>query len=99
MSIQSEITRINGLKSTLRTKLVALGLVQASADLSGCVDAVDGIENRGAVEGSITTAAGSYTIAAGYHNGKGKVAIAAADYRRQHQGRRDSVGRRGHIHR
>lgn len=79
MSIQSEITRINGLKGTLRTKLVALGLVQASADLSGCVDAVDGIENRGAVEGSIATADGSYTIAAGYHNGKGKVAISAAE--------------------
>ena len=44
MSIQTEITRLQGLKSTLRTKLVALGLVQSSASLSDCVTAVDGVE-------------------------------------------------------
>ena len=79
MSIQSEITRIQGLKNTLRTKLVSIGLVQSSADLEDCVTAVDAIENRGAVEGSISTVDGDYTIAAGYHNGAGKVAIAAAE--------------------
>lgn len=79
MSIQTEITRLQGLKSTLRTKLVALGLVQSSASLSDCVTAVDGVENRGAAEGTISTVDGEYTIQAGYHNGSGKVSIAAAE--------------------
>lgn len=79
MSIQSEITRIQSLKNTLRTKLVSIGLVQSSADLEDCVTAVDSIENRGAVNSEISTVDGDYTIAAGYHNGAGKVSIAAAE--------------------
>ena len=79
MSIQTEITRLQGIKSTLRTKLVALGLVQSSASLDDCAAAVDGVENRGAVEGTISTADGAYAIQAGYHNGGGKVGIAAAE--------------------
>lgn len=35
--------------------------------------------NRGAVTGSITTAAGEYTVPQGYHDGSGKVAIAATE--------------------
>ena len=79
MSIQSEITRIQGLRNTLRTKLVSIGLVQSSADLEDCVTAVDAIENRGAADGSVSTVDGDYTIQAGYHNGSGKVSIAAAE--------------------
>ena len=79
MSIQTEITRLQGLRNTLRTKLVSFGLVQSSADLEDCVTAVDAVENRGAVEGSISDANTNYTIQAGYHNGQGKVGIAAAE--------------------
>lgn len=79
MSIQTEITRLQNLKATLRTKLVALGLVQSSATMGDCVTAVDGVENRGAAEGSISTVDGDYAIPAGYHNGGGKVSIAAAE--------------------
>lgn len=79
MSIQSEITRIQSLKNTLRTKMVSIGLVQSSADLEDCVTAVDSIENRGAVNAEISTVDGDYTISAGYHNGAGKVSIAAAE--------------------
>ena len=75
MSIQTEITRLQGLRNTLRTKLVSFGLVQSSADLEDCVTAVDAVENRGAANGTITTADGEYTIQAGYHNGSGKVVI------------------------
>ena len=46
MSIQTEITRLQGLRNTLRTKLVSFGLVQSSADLEDCVTAVDAVENR-----------------------------------------------------
>lgn len=35
--------------------------------------------NRGAVSGSISTVAGEYTVPQGYHDGSGKVAIAAAE--------------------
>lgn len=35
--------------------------------------------NRGAVTGSIATVAGEYTVPQGYHDGSGKVAIAAAE--------------------
>ena len=35
--------------------------------------------NNGAVSGSINTVAGQYTIPQGYHDGSGKVAIAAAE--------------------
>lgn len=79
MSIQSEITRIQGLKNTLRSKLVSIGLVQSSADLEDCVTAVDTMDNRGAVDAEISTVDGDYAIAAGYHNGTGKVSIAAAE--------------------
>ena len=79
MSIQTEITRLQGLRNTLRTKLVSFGLVQSSADLEDCVTAVDAVENRGAGEGSISDVNTNYTIQAGYHNGQGKVGIAAAE--------------------
>ena len=75
MSIQTEITRLQGLRNTLRTKLVALGLVTSAADLEDCVTAVGNVENRGAANGTIATVDGEYTIQAGYHNGNGKVTI------------------------
>ncbi len=37
------------------------------------------MNNRGAVTGTIATKAGSYTIAAGYHNGSGSVAISSTE--------------------
>lgn len=79
MSIQTEITRLQSLKSTLRTKLVALGLAQSSATLGDCVTAVDGITDNGAVSAEITAVDADYTVPAGYHNGNGKVAISAAE--------------------
>ena len=57
MSIQTEITRLQGLRNTMRAALVALGLAQSTADLEDCVTAVEGIKNNGAVSGSITDAA------------------------------------------
>ena len=35
--------------------------------------------NRGAIAGSITTVAGEYTVPQGYHDGSGKVSIAATE--------------------
>ncbi len=75
MSIQNEITRLQNLRNTLRTKLVELELAESTADLEDCVTAVDGIENKGAVSKTLDTATGSYTVPKGLHNGSGVVQI------------------------
>ena len=49
MSIASEITRLQGLKADLRTKLVSMDLAEASANLEDCVRAVEDITDHGAV--------------------------------------------------
>lgn len=79
MSIASEITRIQGLRDDLRTKLVGMNLASSGDDLEACVTAVEGIADNGAVSGNISAVAQQYTIPAGYHNGQGKVQIAAAE--------------------
>ena len=79
MSIATEISRLQGLRNALRTKLVALGLAQSTAALADCVEAVEAIENRGAVTGSIAVKAGAYPVPQGYHNGEGSVSIASAE--------------------
>lgn len=75
MSIQTEITRLQNLRNTLRTKLVALGLVTSTADLEDCVTAVDGITDNGAVSKTLDTTTKSYTVPKGLHNGSGTVQI------------------------
>lgn len=75
MSISTEITRLQGLRNALRTKLVALGLVQSTADLEDCVTAVESISDNGAVSKKLDTVTKSYTVPAGYHNGQGTVSI------------------------
>lgn len=79
MSIASEITRIQGLRDDLRTKLVGMNLASSGDDLEACVTAVEGIADNGAVSSNISAVAQQYTIPAGYHNGQGKVQIAAAE--------------------
>lgn len=72
MSIQSEITRIQTDRNTIRTKLVALGMVQNTADLDDCATAIEAIENNGAVTATVQEG-DTYTIPRGYHNGSGTV--------------------------
>lgn len=79
MSIASEITRIQGQRDDLRTKLVALGLAKSTADLEECVTAVEGISDNGAVSGNISSVSGQYTVPKGYHNGNGKVQITTTE--------------------
>lgn len=72
MSIKTDIERLTNARNTIRSKLVTLGLSTSSAKLDALANAVDGIQNRGAVSAEIT-AGNSYTIPAGYHNGSGTV--------------------------
>lgn len=72
MSIATEISRIQANKSTIRAKLVELGMATSTDNLDTLAQAIDDLVNRGAV--SVTVKEGeSYTIPAGYHNGGGTV--------------------------
>lgn len=73
MSTQTEITRIQTARNTIRTKLVDLGLATSTAKLDVLAEAVEGIENRGAVNAQVQEGS-TYTIPKGYHNGSGVVA-------------------------
>ena len=72
MSISTELTRLQTARNRLRTKLIALGLVTATAKLDDCAAAVDGITNQGAVSATVQEG-DTFTITAGYHNGSGTV--------------------------
>lgn len=72
MSTQTEITRIQTARNTIRTKMVELGLAASTSKLDALATAVDGIENRGAVSANVKEGE-SYTIPKGYHNGSGTV--------------------------
>lgn len=72
MGLQTQITRLETLRNSIRAKLVELGLVASTAKLEDCSTALSSIENRGNV--SVTVKEGeSYTIPKGYHNGAGTV--------------------------
>ena len=86
MSVATEVSRIQGLRDDLRTKLVGMGLAESSDKLEDCVDAVEAIADNGAVQGNIAAAAQQYAVPASYHNGQGKVQIAAAEQAKIIQG-------------
>lgn len=75
MSVATEIERLQGLKTRLRTKLVSLLGVSSTATLEACVDAVEGLTDNGGVTATLDTSTTSYTVPAGYHDGTGKVNI------------------------
>ena len=72
MSVQTEITRIQTARNTLRTKAVELGIAAGTDKLDILADAFDGITNQGAVSAQVQEGA-TYTIPKGYHNGSGTV--------------------------
>lgn len=73
MSTATEITRIQTARNTIRTKMVELGLATSTAKLDALATAVEGIENKGAVNAQVQEGS-TYTIPKGYHNGSGVVA-------------------------
>lgn len=84
MSISTELSRLQTARNKIRTKLIALGLVTATAKLDDCASAVDGISNQGAVSATVQEG-DTYTIPAGYHNGSGTVSGVAGggNYKRK----------------
>lgn len=72
MSTATEITRIQTARNTIRTKMVELGLATSTAKLDALATAVEGIENKGAVNAQVREGE-SYPIPKGFHNGSGVV--------------------------
>lgn len=72
MSTQTEITRLQTARNTIRTKMVALGLGTSTDKLDDLAAEIDAIDNQGAVDASVKEGE-SYTIPKGYHNGSGTV--------------------------
>ena len=70
MSTQTEITRIQSARNTLRAKAVELGIAQNNAKIDALATAFDTIENKGAVSANGKEGE-RYTIPKGYHNGSG----------------------------
>lgn len=68
MSVQSQITRIQTARNTIRTKLNNFGLVETTADIENCAEAINGITNKGNIEAEVKEGE-SYTIQTGYYQG------------------------------
>ena len=80
MSVQSEITRLTGLKDRIGDKLTGLGVATAEATmLEDYTEALESIADNGGVSGSISEKAGQYTVPKGYHDGTGKVQISTTE--------------------
>ena len=66
MSVSSEISRLTGLRNSIRTKLIALGVISdSSADLEDCYDGIDSITAKASATYTPTTS--SQTISAGQY--------------------------------
>lgn len=72
MSIQTEISRIQSARDTLRTKAIELGIAQENAKLDALATAFDDIANNGSVSATVQEG-DTYTIPKGYHDGSGTV--------------------------
>jgi hypothetical protein len=72
MSTQTEITRLQTARNTIRNKMVALGLGTSTDKFDALAMEINGIKNQGAVDANVKEGE-SYTIPAGYHNGSGTV--------------------------
>lgn len=72
MSIQTEITRIQTARDTIRAKAVELGIGGNTDKLDTLATEIDGIIDQGAVSAEVKEGE-TYTIPKGYHNGSGTV--------------------------
>lgn len=72
MSTQTEITRLQNARNTIRTWEVGLGLATSTDKLDVLATKAAAIKNQGAVDAQVQEGE-TYTIPAGYHNGSGTV--------------------------
>ena len=72
MSIQTNITRIQTARDTIRAKAVELGIGGNTDKLNVLATEINGITDQGAVSAEVKEGE-TYTIPKGYHNGSGTV--------------------------
>lgn len=72
MSIQTELTRLQGARDTLRTKAVELKISAGTEKLDELAEDYNGIVNQGGVSAQVKEGE-TYTIPKGYHDGTGTV--------------------------
>ena len=72
MSIQTNITRIQTARDTIRAKAVELGIGGNTDKLDVLATEIDGIKDNGAVSANVKEGE-TYTIPKGYHNWSGTV--------------------------
>lgn len=72
MSIQTEISRIQAARDTLRTKAVELKISSGAEKLDELAEDYNGIQNQGGVSAQVKEGE-TYTIPKGYHDGTGTV--------------------------
>ena len=75
MSVSEQITRLQGLKNRLKTKVTALKLSETVTTLEDCIKAIEGVSDNGAIKQKLDTETTSCSVAKGYHNGEGTVSI------------------------
>ena len=68
MSTQTEITRLETARNTLRVKAVELGIATSAAKLDALATAYNGIINRGTIQATVQEG-DTYTIQPGYYAG------------------------------
>ena len=75
MNITDKLQRIVNLRNRIRLKLAALGMAKSTDKMETLTEAIENIENCGAVNQTLNGAKTTYTVPAGYHSGSGKVSI------------------------
>lgn len=84
MSIATEISRIQGDKAKIRSKLVDFGLASSTANLDELTTAIEGIEKHSGIKAEVQEG-NTYTIPQGYHDGSGSVSGVAGEGKYQLQ--------------
>ena len=75
MSITEELQRLADLRNRIRLKLTALGIAKSTDKMEKLTEAIENIENCGAVHQTLDGTKTTHTVPRGYHNGTGKVSI------------------------
>ena len=75
MNIAEKLQRIAALRNRIRLKLTALGIAKSTDKMEKLTEAIENIENCGAVHQTLDGTKTTHTVPRGYHNGTGKVSI------------------------
>ena len=75
MNITEKLQRLADLRNRIRLKLTALGIAKSTDKMEKLTEAIQNIENCGAVHQTLDGTKTTHTVPRGYHNGTGKVTI------------------------